>query len=154
VLALIQVDADEPRLGRLLQLYLHEWSAVVPTRIGDDALFRYDELALYRGEETCAAFLFLDEGDGRPLGFGLAMRDAGRCWSVEEFFVIAGARRRGIGTRAAQLLLAARPGPWTLTVRPENPGALAFWKRVVPGAGVATEHGEDGATRTRLSFVW
>ncbi len=154
VLTLVQVDADDPRLGRLLQLYIHEWSALVPQPIGEDALFRYGDLSLYRGDDTRAAFLFVDEADRLPLGFGLVERHPDLRWSVEEFFVIAGARRRGAGTRAAQLLFATRPGPWTLTVRLENPGALGFWRRVVPGAGAVAEPGADGVTRTRLSFDW
>jgi len=50
-------------------------------------------------------------------------------------------------------VVATRPGPWTLTVRPENPAALAFWRAAWPDAVEVLEPGADGITRTRLSMV-
>ncbi len=40
---LVPVARDDVRLARLMQLYLHEWSAIFPdrVRIGADALFTY-----------------------------------------------------------------------------------------------------------------
>ncbi len=151
---LVAVDCEDVRLGRLLQLYVHEFSALVRHPIGADALFAYDELSLYvHGESERLAVLFLDAESGTPLGFALAGQEP-LCWHVEEFFIIAGARRRGVGMEAAEALFAARPGRWTLTVRPENPAGLAFWRRVAVGAEERVEVGEDdGVARTRLSFV-
>ncbi len=151
---LVPVAIDDPRLGRLLQLYQHEWSAVVATPIGDDALFTYAELPLYRDRDARAAYLFIDADNGRtPLGFALVMRDDTACWHVEEFFIVAGARRRGRGAVAARRLFIEHPGRWTFTVRPENPGALAFWRRIVGDADERVEVGSDGVVRRRLSFV-
>ena len=151
---LLRVDCEDVRLARLLQLYIHEFSAVLPIPIGGDALFTYDELPLYtRDASERVAYLFVDGDTRGPLGFALASFEA-PSWHVEEFFVIAGARGRGIGAQAAAALFADRPGHWTLTVRPENPGALKFWRAA---AGAAEEHVEvgerDGVRRTRLSFV-
>jgi predicted acetyltransferase len=116
-------------------------------------LFVYDELPLYvRGESTRLAVLFVDADGDTLLGFALAVH-LSPCWRVEEFFIIARARRKGIGTQAAEALFAARPGRWTLTVRPENPAGLTFWRRVAVGAEEQVEVGEDdGVVRTRLSF--
>ena len=50
----------------------------------------------------------------------------------------------------ARALFAAHPGAWTWTVRPENPAALAFWRRVAPTATVTPEPGDDGIVRTRM----
>lgn len=149
------VDGGDVRLGRLLQLYIHEWSALIPQEIGADALFVYDDLVLYRPDTPSrAAYLFLEDDGMAPLGFALVLRDDGGRWHVEEFFVLAGARRDGVGTAAARLLFATRPGPWTFTVRFENPGAHAFWRRVVPApAHEELEVGDDGVARTRISFV-
>ncbi len=149
---LVQVDADDARLGRLLQLYMHEWSALLPASIGEDALFVYDELPDYRDRASRAAFLFLGD-QRRPLGFALVRRDDGGRWHVEEFFVVAGARRAGVGDAAARAMFSTRPGPWTFTVRPENASALDFWRATVAGADEQLEPGLDGVTRTRLSFV-
>jgi predicted acetyltransferase len=151
--ALVRVDADDVRLGRLLQLYIHEWSGLITVTIGADALYAYDDLKLYRDREGRAAYLFVGRPDPAPLGFGLVIREPG-CWSVEDFFVLAGARRRGSGMDAARALFATRPGTWTFTVREENPGARSFWRRVAPGAAEKVAVGEDGVSRTRFTFAW
>jgi predicted acetyltransferase len=91
--------------------------------------------------------------DRTPLGFALTLQDERGRSHVEEFFVLAGVRRCGLGTRAARLLFATRPGPWTFTVRFENPGALEFWQRVVPAAArQEIEVDDEGVARTRFSF--
>ncbi|MCA9677296.1 MAG: hypothetical protein KC464_19890, partial [Myxococcales bacterium] len=100
--ALHPVGPDDPRLERLLQLYLHEWSALVATPIDGDARYPYPGLAAFGGDDH-AAYLFV--ADARPVGFALIARDAAGAWHVEEFFVIAGARRRGLGASAAALVL-------------------------------------------------
>jgi predicted acetyltransferase len=151
-IALEQVHGGDARLGRLVQLYLHDWSAMIPLPIDADGSFPHDELPLYGAEGGRVAFLLHDEERGAPVGFALLLLDAAGCWHVEDFFVVAGLRRRGVGTAAARALFATRPGRWSLTVRPENPSALAFWSRVVPGARRTLEIGRDGVTRTRLSF--
>lgn len=151
MVAMVQIDADDARLDRLLQLYQHEWSGLIPRPIGKDARYEYPDLALFRDREHHAAFLFLGVDRPAPLGFALAIHDDTH-WHVDEFFIIAGVRRQGVGTVAAQLLIASRPGPWTLTVRPENPRALAFWRAVFSGAEERIEVGTDGVARTRLSI--
>ncbi len=146
---LVQVGCDDVRLGRLFQLYVYDWSSRLPIAIGEDALFFRDALSKYRGGDS-AIYLILD--GPTPVGFAIAVREDA-AHRVEDFFVIAGARRRGLGTAAARALFAARPGPWTLTVRAENPGALSFWRRAAPAPVERIEPGDDGVTRTRLSFV-
>ena len=144
------VDCDDARLGRLLQLYIHEWSAKLPVPIGADALFAYPGLAAYRDRASHRAFLFIERV---PLGFALIERDETGAWNVEEFFVLVGARKRGVGAAAARRIFAELPGRWTFTVRPENPEGLAFWRRAVPGAEERVEVGGDGVARSRFSFV-
>jgi len=150
---LLQVDGDDLRLDRLVQLYQYEWTGLIPHAVGLDARFAQVDLAAYRDRDRHAAFLLVDGGDRRPLGFALIERDDDGCWHVEEFFVMVGERRRRLGADAARQVMATRPGPWSLTVRPENPGALAFWRAVLPGADERAEPGDDGVTRTRLSAV-
>lgn len=149
MVTLERVQHDDPRLDRLLQLHMHEWSAVVAAPIDADARYRYVELPAWIDGVDHAAYLVMDAG--APHGFALIARDAAATWHVEEFFVIAGARRRGVGRRAASALFAAYPGVWTWTVRPENPAALAFWRRVTPSATMTLEPGADGIVRTRMS---
>ncbi len=142
------MDHDDARLDRLLQLYMHEWSALVPTAIGDDARFTYPRLPAWADHARHAAYLFVV--DARPQGCALIAQDDAADWHVEEFFVIAGARRHRLGLAAAAALFAAHPGRWTWTVRPENARALAFWRHVAPDAAVTDEPGADGVVRTRM----
>lgn len=146
---LAKVDAADPRLDRLLQLYIHEWSAVLPISLDEDARFTYAKLPNY-DLDTHVAYLVVD--GQLPIGFVLARQD-GETWHVEELFVINGARRRGVAHAAVRALVALHPGPWTLTVRPENPAALLFWRRAAPTAAERVELGADGIRRTRLSWV-
>ncbi|UJR80183.1 hypothetical protein [Sandaracinus amylolyticus] len=146
-LAIEPVATDDVRLRRLLQLYIHEWSARVPVPIGPDALYAYPGLS------ELDAWLFVR---GAPIGFALTRVDEHGVQHVKEMFVIAGARRGGLGGRAMHAIFAARPGRWTLTVRPENPDGLAFWRRTVVDLEHVIEEeetGRDGIVRTRISFV-
>lgn len=152
MVTLVRVEHDDLRLARLMQLYMHEWSALLPVPMGTDGIFVYEDAPAPADRDAHGAYVFLD--DARvPLGFALLRRDADGCTHVEELFVLAGARKRGVGKRACALLFATRPGPWTLTVRPESPAALAFWRRVLPGAKERVELGDDGVARTRLSWI-
>jgi predicted acetyltransferase len=154
VIELVSVTVDDRRLDELLQEYMREWSALIAVPRAADGRFVYHELPAYRDTRARAAWLFVEDGDhARPFGFALARCDDGGRWHVEEHFVIPAARRRGLGARTARALFATRPGAWTLTVRPENPAALAFWRAVAPDADEAVELGDDGVARTRRSFV-
>ena len=148
VISLVGVAMDDARVARLLQLYLHEWSGIFPerVRVGPDALFVYPKTS-----DHMRAALFLDES-AVPAGFALITRDERRVAHIEEFFVLVGVRRHGVGTAAARALIESEPGAWTLTVRPENVGALEFWRCTMPGAVETVEVGVDGVVRTRLTL--
>lgn len=144
-----RVPIDDPRLARLLQLYMHEWSGRLPLVIGPDGLFTYPHTADYVDDDH-EAVLFLDEE--RLVGFALARRLENHAWQVQEMFVVAGERRRRAGIAAFEALTARHPGPWTLTVRRENPEALSFWRRAI-GEEPHEEHGGDAVVRYRFRFV-
>lgn len=146
-MTLVPVDAADVRLDRLLQLYVFEWSALVPAPIGPDARYTYPGLDEYDDRARHAAYLFVD--DDLPVGFALVSADDAGTWHVKEFFTILGVRRRGLGLAAARQLLATQ-ARWTWTVRPENAAALAFWRRVASDAVITAEPGADGIVRTRF----
>src|SRR5688572_1196968 len=105
-LHLVRVGADDVRLLRLLQLYLHEWSGRLPAKIGPDALYRYDDLAEWRTDTNDVRRAWLFVVDEAPVGFALTWFD-GTQTHVEEFFVVVGARHRGVGAAAARALFAS-----------------------------------------------
>lgn len=128
--------SDATTLGNLLQLYIHDLSAVFPNvELGPDGLFRYDDLPLYWSQSD-ARFAFLIRVDGRLAGFALVKRGSPasndpNVLDVAEFFVVRRFRRDGVGREAARLLWNTLPGRWTVRVSDGNNGALLFWDDVV-----------------------
>lgn len=57
---------------------------------------------------------------------------------MAEFYVKPEWRHTGLGQRAAHALFTQHPGGWSLSVSPDNPRGLAFWRAVIP-AGATTE---------------
>jgi len=126
---------------------MREWSALLPMKPGPDGAFVYPHAHRYVDDDHEAA-LFVEAE--RVVGFALVRRTAD-VWQVQELFVAPPERRRGVGARALAALCARHPGPWTLTVRPENPAALAFWRRAI-GEEPVEERGDDGVVRQRFRF--
>jgi predicted acetyltransferase len=125
-------------LRRLFQLYAHDFSEQVPLELGADGRF-----GVTVGDEWWSSpghHPFFLRVEGKLVGFVLA-RDGSRVTGdpsvkdVAEFFVVRGARRRGVGSRAAEALWSAFPGRWEVRVRRANSDGLAFWSRLLGGAG-------------------
>ena len=90
---------------------------------------------------------FIRDGE-RLNGFALVKRGsrvtagAADVMDVAEFFVIRGARAKGVGAAAAHALFTAFPGPWEIRVRQTNVLAKRFWARAAQtwaGRPVASE---------------
>jgi predicted acetyltransferase len=134
---------QEPVLANLLELYIHDFSEVIPLELGPDGRFGYPELPRYWSEP--GRFPFLIAVDGHWGGFAL-VRQGSRIsgdpevWDLAEFFVARGLRRRGVGIAAAHLVWRRFAGRWEVRVMQENVAALHFWQRAVAGfAGRAVE---------------
>ena len=149
-------QADAGTVANLLQLYIHDLSAIFPNvEIGPDGLFRYDQLPRYWSEPN-ERFAFLIRWRGSLAGFALATRgspasDDPNVLDVAEFFVVRRFRRKGVGREAARLLWNALPGKWTVRVSEANNAALLFWALTVPelvgGANVTLLPGNPNAWR-------
>ena len=130
-------QSDAATLANLLQLYIHDLSAVFPdVELGPDGLFRYDQLALYWSQPEYR-FPFLIRSGGSLAGFALAKRgspasDDPNVLDVAEFFVARRFRRGGVGREAARLLWNSLPGKWTVRVSEANKAAVVFWAQTVP----------------------
>ncbi|MGZ5959148.1 MAG: GNAT family N-acetyltransferase, partial [Myxococcaceae bacterium] len=55
----------------------------------------------------------------------------GRDACISEFYVVPGARGRGVGEAAARRIFARWRGRWELAEVPGNAPAIAFWRRVL-----------------------
>lgn len=127
--------ADLPLIGRLAQLYLHDFSEFAEIGsphgdVGPDGRFDGIDLDRYRREPGRSAHVFRI-GDA-PAGFALI-----NAWSASglpvdrsaaEFFVMRKYRRAGVGAAAARRLVFGAPGWWEIPVASYNRPAQAFWR--------------------------
>jgi predicted acetyltransferase len=129
------VAGDAPLLANLLELYIHDLSAVFPSiQVGADGRFGYPKLPLYWTEPT-RHFPFLIRLRERLVGFVLATRGSPvsedpDVRDIAEFFVLRGERQAGVGRAAARLLWDSLPGRWTVRVSEGNLPAIPFWSRL------------------------
>jgi predicted acetyltransferase len=105
-----------------------------------------DQLERWFGDPSAALLTLLD--DMRPVGFAMVTRRPRDARDVDfrmsEFFVARAVRGRGIGRSAVRLILDRFAGRWEIVEYMRNPGAVAFWRRVI---GAYTR----GAYRERVS---
>ena len=143
---------DKPRLAAMVRDYVAEMAAFAPD-VDPHAPYHYFDLYWSEPDKRFSFWLTVD---GTEAGFALIRREPenGRV-QMAEFFVAPPFRRQGIGQAAARRLIGRFPGPWEITQREMNSGAIAFWHRVLDGFvayNEATTH--DGAARRQQLFVY
>lgn len=128
--------ADERELvGRLAQLYFHDFSEFDGEDVGPSGLYEIDWLEQY-WQAPNAAYIF--RVGGSVAGFCLVDQDTlleGSQNAIAEFFVMRKFRGAGVGSRAARAVLGARPGVWEASQIANNLPAQAFWRRVAANTG-------------------
>jgi predicted acetyltransferase len=126
---------DHSLLSNLLELYLHDLSAIFPIKVGVDGRFGYEKLPLYWAEPD-GRFAYLIRSNAEVAGFALVTRGSPATedpqdLDVSEFFILRSYRRCGIGRRAAILLWDCLPGQWVVRVSEMNLGGLQFWESAI-----------------------
>lgn len=131
-LELIRAGAEHKSvLGNLLELYIHDFSELVPIDVGNDGRYGYKSLPLFWSDNS--RLPFLARLDGKLVGFvlvtqSLELSGDGEAWDMAEFFVLRGYRRRGIGTQLAEKVWLHCPGRWQIRVMEKNALARRFWE--------------------------
>ena len=122
--------ADKPRLAAMVRDYVAEMAAFAPDADPQAPYAYFDRY----WSEPARRFPFWLKADGAEAGFALIRleEESGRT-QMAEFFVERTFRRQGFGRAAARRLIARFPGPWKITQRELNAGAIAFWHRVLDG---------------------
>lgn len=120
-------------LANLFELYVHDFSEQVPLALKPNGRFDLPVDACWWA--SAEHFPFFIRSEGNLLGFALVRRGSrvtgvANVMDVAEFFVVRGARGRGVGRSAARALFAAFPGRWEIRVRQSNVAAIAFWQSV------------------------
>lgn len=126
--------ASRGTLENLMQLYVHDWSELLPLEVGADGRFAAPSLDEYFGAADHHAFII--EVDGQVAGFVLVvarsrLSGAAGTHDLAEFFIMRRHRRQGVGLAAAAAAFARFPGRWEVRQRDENPTATAFWRRAI-----------------------
>ena len=127
---LIQAGAQQQSvLDNLFQLYIHDFSELIPLDIGNDGRYTYKNLSLYWSDAS--RLPFLARFDGRLAGFVLVaiseLSGGGEGYDMAEFFVLRSYRHRGIGRELAEKVWLRFPGPWQIRVMANNVAAFNFW---------------------------
>ncbi len=153
--------AQKPATARLMQLYLHDFSAFAPMgsprgELDQDGLINYDgfdEYWLRAGREPLlisvnnqlAGFALIN--DWSPSGDGVN-------FAIAEFFVARKYRRHGVGSLAAKRIISERPGDWEIAVASYNTPALAFWRHALLAVNgtMPKERAGDGSRWTGPIF--
>jgi predicted acetyltransferase len=131
-------ESSRPALANLFQLYVYDWSELLPLDVRSDGRFP-DELFAKYATEDAERHAFLVYADARLAGFAIVAErsrltgEAGVC-DMEEFFVMRRHRGRGLGRAAAVATFDRFPDRrWEVRQRDDNPAATAFWRKVIDG---------------------
>lgn len=126
---------DRPVLALLWQLFKHDMSEFVTSSFpGPDGRFKTGVLDAALSVPGWAAFLFWAAGPAasgdRPVGYALVSQTDQPVRLLASFFIVRGARRSGVGLRAACHVIRRYPGRWEIAFQDANAGAARLWRRV------------------------
>lgn len=120
--------ADRPVLERLWLMFRHDMSEFTHGLPEADGTFRDERLVAAFTDPGWSPYLLVS--DDRPAGLAIVRGLTDEVRVLNSFFVVRGARRKGIGLRAAREVVSRHPGPWRVAFQDANHGAVAFWRRV------------------------
>ncbi len=130
---------QEPVLANLLELYIYDFSEILPVALGQDGRFGYKGLSDYWSLPDHHPFLITV--DDQLAGFVLVKKSLALCdhangndkqiWDIAECFVVRAHRCSGVGLIAAHQVWCQFPGPWQVRVMDINPAAKPFWQRAI-----------------------
>lgn len=123
------VSGDHETLRNLWPLFRHDMSPYSGELPDERGRFRDERLrTALAGDPDWRALLLTD--DDVPVGFALLRAMTGPVRVINSFFLVAAARRRGLGRRIVPELLAPHPGRWEVAFQESNRAAAAFWRAV------------------------
>jgi len=119
---------DRPVLERLWLLFRHDLSRFTGVLPRPDGTFRSERLEAALTESGWAAFLATKHDS--PVGFALVRSLEQEPMVLNSFFVVAGARRAGVGSALVHHVVTTVPGRWEVAFQEANTTAVQFWRKV------------------------
>ena len=144
---------DHLALRHLWLLFRHDMSRFGSTLPFADGTFRSERLdAALRSDPGWRSWIMT--AGIHPIGFALVRAADQPVRVLNSFFVVAGARRGGLGLQFARAVVSAAPGEWAVAYQDRNRAAARFWERVTAGCDRSWSEtvGADGAVDTWISF--
>ncbi|WBW97296.1 GNAT family N-acetyltransferase [Oceanirhabdus sp. W0125-5] len=122
---------SKSKLENLMSYYLHDLSEFADDlKISEDGKFKYDGMDLYFSQEDLKPFFI--KYDDEYIGFILL--NSGKYvpknidYMINEFFILKGYRRKGIGSTSIKKLLDSFKGIYLVEQLVDNKLAVNFWK--------------------------
>jgi predicted acetyltransferase len=122
---------DRAVLERLWLIFRHEMSTFTRALPNADGSYRSERLHLALTDPSWSAWL-LTAGE-HPVGLAVARALDRPVHVLNSFFVVAPARRRGVGSSFARAVVDAHPGTWTVAFQDANTAAARFWPALAAG---------------------
>jgi len=125
--------------------------------LGADSVREEEIFANWFTNDQAHPLIILKGSD--PVGFALVTRpripaagEPAADYRMSEFFILKQHRRVGMGRNAATLIFDRFAGNWEIIEYQRNPGAVAFWRRVIAGysTGSFTERSRHGEVQQRF----
>jgi predicted acetyltransferase len=125
---------ERPILRHLMELYQYDFSEFDHADIGPMGLYEYPYLDHYWVEDGREPYLV--RVANQLAGFALVSRynylsGLNDTWVISEFFILRKYRRQGVGEQVARWIFDQHSGDWQVSELIENPGAIAFWRKVI-----------------------
>ena len=144
-------QADREIVSNLLQLYLYDMASMDFFPIKPNGLYDYDYLdrfwehpyLLYESEALAGFALVISH---------CPITQKSPCWFMAEFFVLRPYRRKKLGRRAVEEILARHPGYWHVANIIDNVTADAFWSKSLMSDMSERRLSFDGRDWTLRSF--
>ncbi|GAB3700362.1 GNAT family N-acetyltransferase [Nocardiopsis oceani] len=130
VVARVATAGDHTALRSLWLLFRHHMSGFNAALPSADGTYRSDRLDYALSPEYPAWQAWILTAGEHPIGFAVTRALDQPVRVLNSFFLVAPARRGGLGTQFARAVVSAAPGEWAVAYQETNRAAAAFWARV------------------------